>query len=457
MSGEWEVTYNGGGSFTVTSKNYGCDFGGPELISGGFAYVLSLVGIIIMICNVPPTMIFPAILATLVALLPVLTKVCGGSFLAALVPIAKNGHYIFSVLVLLWWALYSTMTASEGLLIGLCVVTMYAMYYFPFLLIADASRYDFEGVGAYISAVICFVGSLIFYLIIHDSIIDTFVCAPMYFSTAIVVSGNILMGVHRLIASVKNYEGGKGALHLIVVVVIVIASLLAVNYVFPAMTASSYDDVLEMIDNGEYRRAREMLAKMKNNPEAAKKLEEIRFTALEVGEKVEIGKQRDNPDTSYKDNTLVWTVIAVEDGRALLFCDTLLTLMRCNPLSVWNEGNNVRYELQKLYEYFDEADREKIQLSTITTVAGESFTSEDHLFLLSREELEEYCTDKMIYSKTATSYYKELKIFEIPNTYYIRSVDKNGNWMVVDCDEKEICTQPNSYAGVRPAMYVSID
>ena len=53
MSGEWDITYNVGGSFTITSKNYGCDFVVPALISRVESYVISLVGIVIMLCNVP--------------------------------------------------------------------------------------------------------------------------------------------------------------------------------------------------------------------------------------------------------------------------------------------------------------------------------------------------------------------------------------------------------------------
>ena len=158
---------------------------------------------------------------------------------------------------------------------------------------------------------------------------------------------------------------------------------------------------------------------------------------------------------------LGYEILKVEDGKALLLCDTILRCTDTNPLSLWNEGNNVRSVLQSIYEGFSAEDKARILLSEITTnLEDASFISEDYLFLLSREELLECCTDeKLLYTKNVTKYYKEQKAFETVLCYYVRSVDDNGKWIVADCEDKCFTTRKSEgyrLTGVRPAIYVSV-
>ncbi len=452
---EWEVTDHGNGTYTV--KQTGVSFGGGT-ISGIVAYVGALIGVIIMLCNVPPVCIVPAVLAVLVLLVPAIIRFGGGGgLLAALSVFARHGHLMFSLMVLIWWVMFTTGTASSVLLTAMVVASMYAMYYFPFYVAADASGKDLDGAWRWVAAGLCFVGSLIFYIAIHDTVNDTFDYAAIYFPTALVLSGNLLVGVNTLLYHKGRGDGGKGLVALLLTVAILAGSILSVKYLFPSLAGATYENALEKIEEGDYRGARETLSRIKNNDAAAKKLEEIAFIGLEVGEQVTIGKHLKKPD---KPGTvpLTWTVVKVEGGKALLLCDSIVCCMDSNPLSRWNEGNNVRDELQELYKYFDEKDKELIALTTTTTKAEGEFTSEDHLFLLSREELEAYCTDEdMLYTDEVTSYYKEQKTFETVLCYYTRTADENGKWIVADCDAKTFTTRKSeSYrlTGVRPAMYI---
>ncbi|MBR7111849.1 MAG: hypothetical protein IKC75_02850 [Clostridia bacterium] len=452
---EWQVTDHGNNTYTV--KQTGVSFGGGT-ISGIVAYVAALIGVAIMLSNVPVTLIFPALLAAGVLLVPVILRLGGGAgLLAALSVCAKYGHLMFSLLILVWWAMFTTGTASSALLTGMTVVSMYAMYYFPFYVAVHASGKDLDGAWPWIAAGLCFIGSLIFYIAIHDTVNDTFDYTAIYFPTALVVSGNFLVGVNTLLYHKGRGDGGKGLVALLLTVAILAGSILSVKYLFPSLAGATYENALERIEAGDYREAREILSRIKNNDDAAKKLEEIAFIGLEVGERVTIGKHAKDPD---KPGTvpLTWTVVKVEEGKALLLCDSIVCCMDSNALSRWNEGNNVRGKLQDLYKYFDEEDRARIALSTVTTKAEAEFTSEDHLFLLSREELEAYCTDeKMLYTKEVTSYYKEQKAFETVLCYYTRSTDENGKWIVADCDDKTFTTRKSEgyrLTGVRPAMYI---
>ena len=458
---EIEVTDHGDGHYTLRVGGF-ADSGEIAPISGIIAYALALIGCIIMLCNVPSTMLFPAILAVLVLVAPIVIKLGGGaSILAALMLFARYGHYMFALLLVFWWTLYTTQSAGPALLIGLGVVSMYAMYYFPFLLYADCVARDFGKLWCRISPAFCFVGSLVFYVAVHDSVLEHFEYVNVIFSTAVTVIGLLLLAVHRLIDGISEGNAHRGLVSLLLTVAILLGAALSVGLVFPKMAGASYEDALAMIERGEYREARERLHKMKNNEEAQKTLKEIAFVALEVGESVTLGFMPDVPDTPYDEVPLTWTVVAVEDGRALLFCDEILSCLDTNPLSRWNEGNNVRGELERIYGRFSEEDKARILLSTMTTLGdtGE-FTAEDHLFLLSPEELLRYCPDeKALYSKEVSSYYEAQKAFETVKCYYLRGVNENNKWLIADCKNKEITYRKSEeyrLAGVRPAVYVAI-
>ena len=454
----WEITDHGNNTYTV--KQTGASFGGGT-ISGIVAYVAALIGVAIMLCNVPVTMIFPALLAAGVLLVPVILRLGGGGgLLVALSVCARYGHLMFSLLVLVWWAMFTTGTASPTLLTAMVVISMYAMYYFPFYVAADASGKDLDGVWPWVAAGLCFVGSLIFYIAVHDTANDTFDYAAVLFPTALVVSGNFLAGINSLLYHKGRGDGGKGLVALLLTVAILTGSILSVKYVFPSLAGATYEAALEQIEAGDYRGARKILSKIKHNEDAAKKLEEIQFVALAVGETVTIGRWLKDPDTPGKYAPLTFTVVKVEDGKALLLCDSIVSCTDTNPLSYWNKGNNVRSELEDIYNHFEEEDKARIALSEVTTVADSNatFTSEDYLFLLSREELEAYCTDeKMLYTEKSTSYYKEQKAFETVLCYYTRGVDENGKWLVADCENQEFTARKSEgyrLTGVRPAMYI---
>ena len=436
--------------------------GGFGIVCGLIAYLFGIVGIIVMLCSVQFLYVLPAILVALVLIAPVFVRlVRGASVGAALSACVQYGHYMFTLLVAMWWVLYSSHAAKPGVLIAIGIMTMYAMYYFPFFLAADAAGRGLSGKRCARAAIICFVDSLIFYVVfaalMGDAMSDY---VNVMFSTAIVVSGNLQQAINKYKQAKQSGNGVRGLVSVVLVFSITLGSVGVVTLALPKITERRYEQALTLIEEGDYAAAREALQRIINYPAAADKFAEIALVRLEVGETVTLGHHLKHPDKPGRYYALTWTVVEVKEGKALLLCNEILSCMDSNPLSYWNKGNNVRSRLQEVYGAFDDADKAKILQSTITTVAEKGeFVSEDYLFPLSQAELERYCTDeKMMFTKEKGSYYKGQEPYETTLCYYTRTTDAKGKWIVADCENRAFTTRKDeSYrlVGVRPAMYIS--
>jgi hypothetical protein len=260
----------------------------------------------------------------------------------------------------------------------------------------------------------------------------------------------------------------KSIFALVLYAVLLILLVIGVVCVIPAGNQERYESALVCIENGDYRQAREQLRALGNYKDAAERYDEIAFTELQVGEHVVMGMQYNKPDSLRQDKALEWTVIAVEEGKALLLSDAILTSIDDRGSSAQWEKNTslLRNQLSSLGYVFDENEKSQIlPHSYEITVDGESVTVTDELFLLSRAELEQYCTQDQIYSKKDTSYndHQVLKYqmddsdYEYVYSYYVRDTDEDGKWIMVDCVNRDFVAKNTSYVGIRPAMYVSMD
>ena len=440
------------------------DAGGFGIVCGVITYLFGIVGLIIMLCSAQFIFVLPGIIAALALIAPIFVRLARGATVGqALSVCIQYGHYMFTLLVAMWWLLYSAYAVKPGVLIAIGIMTMYAMYYFPCFLALDASSRGLPGGRCVRAAIVCFVDSLLFYVIFAylagDAMGDFM---NVIFSTSIVVSGNLQHAINKYKEAKGKGNGLRGLISVVLVFAIVLGFSGTVFLVMPKVAERRYEQALTLIEKGEYRAAREALSKNINYPDAAEKLKEIAFVDLQLGETVTIGhhlKHKDKPGRYY---ALTWTVLEVKDGKALLLCDEILRFQPSNPLYKWNSGNNVRSCLQGVYDAFDDADKERILLSKISTeTEAGKFTSEDHLFLLSREELERYCTDdKMLFTPKTGSYYDSQEPpYNVVLCYYTRTSDKNNDWVAVNCDEREFFVMTDDayiYTGIRPAMYVSI-
>lgn len=463
---EYEITDHGNGTYTVRDVSYG-DVG-VSFVSLIIGYAIAFIGMLIMLFQVPSSFLFPAILAMLLFLLPIAVAVFKRtSVMGALGSIAKHSYLFFNLLIAMWWVLFSLGSTNGPLLVGIAFTTMYAMYYFPVLLIYDSARRD-TSIGC-LGMAICGIASLVTYLIFYANI-DSFPrlgdYIPIVFSTAMTVSGSLMLFVNRAIYFFRH-KSIKGIIHLVLYILAVALIAVSTATVIPAYNQENYRLAKMHMEAGRYREAREMLRELDGYLDAAELLASIEYVDLKVGEVVTFGRQAKTPENYRTYVDLEWTVIAVEDGKAVLFSNAILTTITSNPLSRWNEGNNVRNELGEIFDCFEEADQGRVVPTTLSieTEKG-TLTATDNLYLLTKAELTEYCRHDFIYSGDDTSFNDHVCLelqrsgyvnYELAYNYYLRETDDKGNWMIVDCDEDVVCKINNNYVGIRPAVTITMD
>ncbi len=471
----FEIFEYGDGSFGVRETTYDEPLDMPGFdkmvqISSVLCYLLAFVGMILMLGNLPSSMIFPGILAVGVFLVPAVLALFGQrSLVAMLRRITLVAYLPFNIMVGMWWMLWGAGTASAELLIGLLVVVMYAIYYFPILLIYDGIRRETK-LGV-VGAVCSFVAAVTVFLVLYGVLGDTSAMGdhlPVIFPSAITVIGTLFLFVSRAVYWVR--EGAKvwHTLILPAVYILIVAVVAVLAFaVFPAERAERYEAAMQCAENGDYRAAREQLAALGDFRDAAAQYEAIRFTDLQPGERVIMGAQADAPG-EFGENPLSWTVIAVKDGKALLLSDDILTSILAPSSFSLKERSEVRRTLKALELLFDEAELARMQTFAYElTVDGEAEQLTDKLFLPSRAELEQYCKAAQIFAGSDTSYNDHQILdyqmedldYSYVYTYFTRDVSEDGKWILADCDAKAFVTWEREYryVGVRPAMYVAVD
>lgn len=430
-------------------------------------YILSFIGMIIMLFNVPPYLIFPAICAFLIFLsVPLIGFLKNKSIVGVIATIAKNSYIFLSLLVGMWWVLYSLQTVSEVLLIGILVVTMYSMYLIPGVMIYESAKLESKlgMVGTGITVVTAFA----VYLINYDKLANSPNFSqffPIIFSTIMTGLGSLFIYINRLIYYVNNGRKRKGFLGLTVYLVLVLGVALVSGVFVPQTQAKSYNEAISYIESNQYMEAREKLLSLGRYSDCKELYETIKYKDLKVGEKVTFGQYFEKPD-GYSYVSLTWTVIEISDGNALLFCDEIITSIDSNPLYKWQDGNNVRSKLNDIYDAFTDEDKGRIATVPVNyNTASKNFTASDKLFLLSEEELKELCSDEIIYSKDDTKYNDHTAVkymqadfdYEYVYSYYVRGTDTKDNWIIVDCENKQFRTKNNRYVGIRPAVVIKMD
>lgn len=470
----YEVTDYGGGRYSVRETTWDDPVDMPMLdnilgVSSIICYALTFLIMVVMLFSVPGTMLFPAIIAVVLFTTPVLIGLIGKkSIKGALLAMAKYAYLFFNVMVGMWWLLYAVGGVSEVLLIGILVVTMYAMYYFPVFLIYDGSQRENKlGIVGTVVTVVLALGVYLTMLALMPEDHDLTGYLPIMFSTVMTVCGTLFLLTNRLISMTQNGVGAWKRLRLPIMYLLVGALIAVFAFgVFPAQKADRYEQAMQYVEQGDYKQARALLAALGSYKDADAQLEVIRFKGLQVGEKVTLGNQGNAPDDPYGDNPLTWTVVAVEDGKALLFSDAILSSVDSASLWSWERSNHaVRHELGRLEGVF--SDDEKALLLphsyTLQNEDGEPFTVTGTLFLPGRAELEDYEAD--IFSGDDTSYNDHQVLgyqmedfdYSYVYAYYVRDTDESGEWIVADCDADAFVTRGDAhrYVGLRPAVYIT--
>jgi hypothetical protein len=185
-----------------------------------------------------------------------------------------------------------------------------------------------------------------------------------------------------------------------------------------------------------------------------------------VGEKIIMGSQTDSPDSLSGDNPLSWTVIAVDGNRALILSDAILTSIDSGSISQWNKGCAVRNALNNIEGLFTESEIARaIEYSYKINAGGSTVQASDKLFLLSKAELEAYCSKEEIFIKKDTKYNDHQVLgyqmadfdYEYKYSFYVRDTNAAGEWIIADCEAEQFVTKDNKYVGIRPAMFITMD
>ncbi len=376
--------------------------------------------------------------------------------------VAPYSYILFNVFLAAFWICYPIGSVKETTLIGIVIVSAYAMYYFPFVLFLRAKRKRSVLLGIATAGVI--VTSLVLFLANYNTFMATdSVIGLAFFFTMITVLGTLTILISNIFfAKSKKKKIALLAFYLVLVITIGCVSVFAL----PNQNEDKYNEAIACVQNGDYRRARELFAQLGRYEDSEQRYNQIKFTNLQVGEQVVMGSQTNKPDSLQGDNPLYWTVIAVNDGKALLLSDAILTSIESNSLSRWEKGNNVRSKLHDLEYLFNDTDKARIAEHTYTIkIDGEDKQVTDKLFLLSQAELQEYCRNEQIFSKKDTKYNDNQVLgylmqdsdYEYVYSYYVRNTNDSGEWIIADCQAKQFVIKSNKYVGVRPAMYVTID
>jgi hypothetical protein len=335
------------------------------------------------------------------------------------------------------------------------------MYYYPFILIKNAVKRKSKVLGFTAAAII--IGSLAAFLVNYDAFMQiNDMIGIAFFFTMITVLGTFAIIIGNLVLSKKKVKNAiLLALYTVLVAVVAIMSFI----VIPKQNEERYNEAVQCVENGEYRKAREIFFELGRYKDSEAKYGEIKFVKLEVGEKIFLGTQTDAPD-SLGENPLSWTVISVDGDKALVLSDAILTSIDSGSLSRWLKSNAVRNALNSMNGFFSEDEKARILEHNYDIKINEStLSATDKLFLLSMAELEEYCSKEQIFNKKDTKYNDHQVLdyqmsdfdYEYKYSFYVRDVNGDEEWIIADCEAQQFITKDNKYVGIRPAMYISMD
>ena len=465
-------------------------------ISAILLYFLGFIGMGIMLFNIPPMFTFVGIIAALIYVLPLIMVLLaliikpfvqdreneifdsenepltyhlfklltgGGSILKNIFKnfLAPFAYCLFNVFIALFWICYPIGAISQVALIGMIIPSAYSMYYYPFILIKNAVKRKSKALGIAAAAII--IGSLTLFLVNYNTFmqVDDLIGIAFFF-TMLTVLGTFAIMIGNLVISKSKV---KCAILLALYTVLVAAVAIISLVVIPKHNEERYNEAVQCVEDGEYRKARELFLNLGRYKDSEAKYGEIKFMGLEVGEKITLGTQWDSPD-ALGENPLSWTVIAVDGDKALVLSDAILSSIESSSLSTWNERNTVRNFLQGMDASFSEDEKERIlEHNYGISINGSTLSATDKLFLLSMAELEQYCRAEQIFDKKDTKYNDNQVLeylmsdfdYEYKYSFYVRDVDDGGKWIVADCEAGEFVTKDNKYVGIRPAMYISLD
>ena len=183
-----------------------------------------------------------------------------------------------------------------------------------------------------------------------------------------------------------------------------------------------------------------------------------KLSGLQVGDKVEMGLFDPTSRVYGNVRAITWTVLDVQDGKALLFADGNVTYL---PLNDDREADTCYWEMCSLRTYlnsdafldwtFTPAERAKILLTAVHTEDDSTWQrsggpdTEDYVFLASKEEIAKYFPEKEAAALAEENYWLRSSDFVEDYMAYIYA----GNGGIGS-------NNATAYSGVRPMMWINV-
>lgn len=298
---------------------YSSDSGGGSIVTVIIAYVLCIIGGVIMLTNVvesAPICIVPAVLGFIVLLMPIiyilfkLVKKEEVSFLGFLIKAVDYSNYVLLIILVSWWTMFFSQTVSDVIL----MIISFSLMYFVVLSIMSVWRKT----KALIAIFVCLVPSILIYLIVLGVSEDYQIWYLMLIPTYIIVSSITVL-------SIKNFN--KSLLSKICLIFIVLA--IVFEACFAVTVTHNYTKELEearvLIEQGEYQKARVIL--QKNTKDEAKELyTKIRYNDVKKGDVIYNGYFSSSDEKTIDDQGISFTCVKVENNVAYFISNDIIFL-----------------------------------------------------------------------------------------------------------------------------------
>lgn len=408
------------GSVTIISG----DSGPSGIVFITILYALSILGGISMIETVietSPICIVPALLGFIVLLIPIFYFIYqkinrrSVSFLSFIRKAIDLSNYLLLILLISWWTMYLSQTASQLIL----NILAFSFMYFMILSIFSVCRKINIRTGIFG----CLVPGIILYLIILGISSEYQIWYLMLIPTYAIISSITIL-------SIKSFN--NSVISKLTLVFIVLA--IAFEAVFGFTTITNYSKKLEeakiLIEQGDYRKAREIL-KHNINQEAKTLYAEIRYKDLAKGDIIYNGYYSSTDEKTIDDKGLAFTCLSIKNNEAYFISNDILLL---------TDSPNYHYDIASL-------ERQFMGIDTTNMVSLDG--KENHYFFIpTLEDFINYKDDEVVnnailnHTISKSTKKQEKEILDDKSSFAYGGKGNQtfiNSWFVYDTSQSKFC------------------
>ena len=256
---------------------------------------------------------------------------------------------------------------------------------------------------------------------------------------------------------------------LIFIVCVVIATAILVTKVI--LPYVKYNKAVELMEEGRYQEAIKKFEKLEDYKDSEEKIIECRQGILrnaKKGDVITFGIYEQDNNYGNKEELIEWVVLDVKDGKALLLSKYALA---CQPYHMSDTANiswsncYIRVWLNKVFidSAFTEDEQTWIMSTEIYSDGDNKGETQDKIFLLSIEEVEEYLVSDREKQCSPTNYAETNGVKTNRNgkcIWWVRLSSKQYRYAPCITNDGEVDengrTVDDDYIAVRPAMWIDL-